>query len=154
MFDVLVYLFENYGEGVEFRRPDQDILTRRLSAAGFEDQEINRALDWLKGLHGLSDSASAERLAQSASMRVYAAEELRVINAEGRGFLAFLEETGLLNPVQREWVIDRILALDDEELTLEKVKWTVLMVLDSQGLELDHLFVEELLGDDVAQHLH
>lgn len=154
MFDVLMYLYENYGEGTEFRQPDQDILTRRLSAAGFEGGEIDRALDWLKGLRDLSDGARPERLAASSALRVYAPEEARVIGAEGRGFLAFLEEAGLLDPVRREWVIDRLLALGEADLSLDKVKWIVLMVLDGQGVELDHLLVEDMLGEEGAQQTH
>jgi Smg protein len=154
MFDVLVYLFENYSEGVELRYPDQHVLARKLSAAGFEDDEISRALVWLKGLQDLSESASPLLPAQGAATRVYAAQEMRVLDAACRGFLAFLEHEGMLNPVQREAVVDRVLALEDEELNLEKVKWIVLMVLGSQGQELDYLFVEELLGNGLPLQVH
>ena len=45
MFDVLVYLYENYW------RPDacpaHDQLTRKLSSVGFEPEEIQEALAWL-----------------------------------------------------------------------------------------------------------
>ncbi len=46
--------------------------------------------------------------------------------------LLALERGGILSPTQREIVIDRLLALDNEELSLEQVKWVVLMVLSSQ----------------------
>jgi hypothetical protein len=38
----------------------------------------------------------------------------------------------ILIPGQRELVIDRLLALDVEDLTLDQVRWVVLMVLSSQ----------------------
>ena len=44
MFDVLVYLYENYG--ALHACPDPDSLSRKLTAAGFDDEEINEALAW------------------------------------------------------------------------------------------------------------
>ena len=38
VFDVLVYLYENYG--APHACPDADSLTKRLTAAGFDDEEI------------------------------------------------------------------------------------------------------------------
>ena len=46
--------------------------------------------------------------------------------------LLSLERGGILTPGQREIAIERLLALDTEELDLEQVKWVVLMVLSSQ----------------------
>jgi hypothetical protein len=48
------------------------------------------------------------------------------------GLLLSLERGGILSPTRREIVIERLLALDTEELSLEQVKWVVLMVLSSQ----------------------
>ena len=48
MFDVLVYLYENYWRPDAC--PDHDQLTRKLSSVGFESDEIQEALTWLDGL--------------------------------------------------------------------------------------------------------
>ena len=48
MFDVLVYLYENYWRPDAC--PDHEQLTRKLSAVGFESDEIQEALHWLDGL--------------------------------------------------------------------------------------------------------
>ena len=48
MFDVLVYLYENYWRPDAC--PDHEQLTRKLSAVGFETDEIQEALSWLDGL--------------------------------------------------------------------------------------------------------
>ena len=47
MFDVLVYLYENYG--ALHACPDADSLSKRLTEAGFDDEEISEALTWLQG---------------------------------------------------------------------------------------------------------
>lgn len=48
MFEVLVYVYENYWQGDACPEPRQ--LSRKLSAAGFEAEEIEAALIWLGGL--------------------------------------------------------------------------------------------------------
>ena len=45
MFDVLVYLYENYWRPDAC--PDHAQLMRKLSAVGFESDEIQEALSWL-----------------------------------------------------------------------------------------------------------
>lgn len=154
MFDILVYLFETYFNAEDFHYPDQDSLALKLAAAGFESDEITEALDWLSGLETLSQSPYPDHLAESTSIRVFADQELHQINSECRGFLSFLETSGILNPLQREWVIDRVLALSEDGVTLEKVKWTVLIVLWSQGQAQDYIFLEELLFGDSSYQMH
>lgn len=152
MFDILVYLFENYFEAD--LHPDQGTLEQELSAAGFDSNEINLAFDWLKGLETLSNSPYPDSLIASKSARIYADLEQKKIDVESRGFLAFLEASNILNPVQREWVIDRILALNDRDVGLEQVKWIVLMVLWSHGQADDYLFMEDLLFGDSSPQMH
>ena len=66
MFEVLVYLYETYWRPDAC--PDHDQLTRKLSAVGFETDEIADALSWLDGL---AQTAEAFAGAQSAdSLRV------------------------------------------------------------------------------------
>lgn len=152
MFDILVYLFENYFEAN--LHPDQSTLEQELSAAGFDSTEINLAFDWLNGLETLANSPYPDSLVDSRSARIYADMEQKKIDVESRGFLSFLETSNILNPVQREWVIDRILALNDRDVGLEQVKWIVLIVLWSQGAAEDYLFIEDLLFGDNTPQMH
>lgn len=149
MFDILVYLFENYFESDV--HPDQGKLARELSAAGFDTNEIDRAFDWFSGLE-LVPASYPTSLSDSFSIRLFAPSEQAKIDAEARGFLAFLEVSRILNPVQRELILDRCLALNETEVSLEQVKWIVLMVLWSQGQ--DYLFMEDLLVGDSAPQIH
>ena len=45
MFDILMFLFESYFNAGSY--PDPDKLSIKLSAAGFEDDDISRALTWI-----------------------------------------------------------------------------------------------------------
>ena len=51
-------------------------------------------------------------------------------------------------------MIDRILALNDRDVNIEQVKWTVLIVLWSQGQAEDYLFMEDLLFGDSTPQMH
>jgi len=55
----------------------------------------------------------------------------------------------------RELVIDRLLALEAEEIDIEQVKWVVLMVLFSQpGQEQAYQRMEDLVFESQSDALH
>jgi Smg protein len=148
MFEVLVYLFENYFEANI--HPDQHTLAKELSAAGFEDADIHGAFDWFDALDAMSQQAN---IASSGVLRIYSESETKKISSESLGFLMFLEQAGVLNPAQRELVIDRAMALP-EAISLEETKWIVLMAFWNQGKAGDYLFVEDALFSDTRPTLH
>jgi Smg protein len=77
------------------------------------------------------------------------------LSVECRGLLLSLEEVHILNPAQRELVIDRLLALDVEDLNEEQVRWVVLMVLSSQpGQEQACARMETLVFDSDSGATH
>jgi Smg protein len=146
MFDILVYLFENYVHAAAC--PASEQLARKLSAAGFEEDEISEALEWLAGLRQVSEVTLSPRPSRPGSIRVYAAEEQAHLDADCRGFLAFLENAGALDAVTRELIIERTLALSGFNVTLHRFKVIVLMVLWQQDRPLDGLILDELLTDE------
>lgn len=152
MFDILVYLFENYVEMNAY--PDETTLTRELSAAGFDRNEISQAITWFNGLENLANASYSEDLIVSNATRCYSEQEIQRIGTEGVGLLAFLENSGVLDPVQREWVLDRIFAVDETELTLDQVKWIVLFVLWNHNEPQQFFFIEDLLFGDGQPTLH
>jgi len=144
MFDVLVYLYENYWRPDAC--PDHQQLTRKLSAVGFETDEIQEALSWLDGL-AVSAEAGVELAAPAQgphSMRVYLPSEQELLGEESIGFISFLEAAGVLPPPMREMVIDRATAVGAGPLDLDDLKIIVLMVFWSLGEEPDALILDEL----------
>jgi Smg protein len=152
MFDVLVYLFENFyqAEG----RPDHETLARKLHAAGFENEDIHDALDWLNGLATPRETGRLERLDLRPTFRSYNGEETAKLTTESRGFLAFLESARVLAPRLRELIIERAMALPDEIVGLDKFKVIVLMVLWTQRGSVDALVLDELLPDGEKRQMH
>jgi Smg protein len=149
VINILVYLFENY---LPNAYPEPAVLARKLSAAGFEDEEISEALTWLDGLER-SDAVLVKLRDQGNGIRVFDEEEQARLPVDCRGFLSFLEQTGTLDPDLRETVIERSLALSDGEVSLSKLKVIVLVVLWRRQHEFDALILEELLsGDDDSEY--
>lgn len=144
LIDILVYLFENY---LPDACPEPAVLARKLSAIGFEEEEITEALSWLDGLER-SEAVVYRLRDQGSGIRVYHEEELARLTVECRGFLAFLEQAGTLDPCLREAVIERSLALPDSEVALSKLKVIVLVVLWRRQHEFDALILEELLSGE------
>jgi Smg protein len=150
MFDVLVYLYENYWRPDAC--PDHDRLARKLTAVGFELEEIEEALSWLDGL---AESAQAYVGEQSvSSVRVYSEQEQLKLGQRPIGFVNFLESAGVLPPPMREMVLDRASAVSGEQINLEDLKIIVLMVFWSLGEEPDALILDELLVEDEDRLIH
>lgn len=161
MWDVLVYVYENYWAPDQCPAPAQ--LTRKLSAIGFESDEIEDALSWLEGLvertgalnpivtNDTPRAAVAPRppLAPATTgappaLRIYTADERERLGTEGLEFLGFLESAGVLSAHLREVVIDRVAAAGAGPLPLADLKIIVLMVFWSLGEEPDALILDEL----------
>ena len=154
VLDILIYVFDHYMLDEAPEVPERDALARDLESAGFGHANVERALDWLADLAGERDrptllrhAAGEDGASEGASaLRIYTTDEMARLNADCRGLLLSLEQVGILSPAQREIVIDRLLALDADDLDIEQVKWVVLMVLSSQpGQELACSRMEDIV---------
>ncbi len=172
MFEVLVFVYENYwsGDGC----PEPAHLERKLSAVGFDPDEIADALIWLDGLslaaHGPqppSQECSEPRdggaiVAQPAqvlspspdSMRAYSTAEQDHLGSQCLGFISFLETAGVLPMAMREIVLDRAMAAPGGPVALDDLKVIVLMVYWSLGEEPDALVLDELCEDSSGRLAH
>jgi Smg protein len=148
MYDILVYLFENC-QHAELAY-DRERVAKKLSAAGFEDSDISEALHWLAGVrvaHSVREPLPDSR----STFRAYAPRELAKLDAQGRGFLLTLEQSGILTAETRELVIERALAANGDTLSLEQLKLVVLMVLWNQQMPTSRLLAEDLFSTPHAR---
>lgn len=151
VIDVLLYLFENYIDTEETVKPDKQALELELEQVGFHELEIHKALDWLEDMTVVSD----QPIKRQDSMRVFNDTEMERLDIECRGYLLFLEQVGVLDIDTREVVIERVLALDTEEIDLDQLKWVVLMVLFYQpGREVAFAWMEDLVFEDMEAVIH
>lgn len=142
MYDILVYVFENCQQAE--LAYDRERVAKKLSAAGFEDSDISEALHWLAGVMRAPQVSAAVLPDASRSFRAFAPRELAKLDAECRGFLLTLENSGILTPQTRELVLERSLAASGSALTLDQVKLIVLMVLWNQQTPTSRLLAEDL----------
>lgn len=151
VIDVLLYLFENYIDTEESQQPDKDTLELELERVGFQELEIHKALDWLDTMTVVAPQNDNPE----AAMRVFNDAEMERLDVHCRGYLLFLEQVGVLDVETREVVIERVLALDSEEIDIEQLKWVVLMVLFYQpGREVAYAWMEDLVFEDMEAVIH
>jgi Smg protein len=157
MFDILMYLFENYIHSEAEIMVDHESLTDELTRAGFHQDEIYKALSWLEKLAALQDTEAYPYLTRVGlrSVRVYVDDEMQLLDVECRGFLLFLEQVNVLDFTTREMVIDRVMELDTKFFSLDDLKWVVLMVLfNVPGKESAYSQMEDLIFDEQDGPLH
>ncbi|MBW8055871.1 MAG: DUF494 family protein [Acidiferrobacterales bacterium] len=156
VFDVLMYLFENYMDEDPEVDQDQEALTSELTQAGFPKGEIRKAFSWLEGLSDLREQDTT--LLQGStpgSVRHYSERERTKISSECRGFIFSMEQRGVLDAKTREMVIDRTMALDATEIELEQLKWIILLVLFNQPeQEQAYAVFEDMVFEETRRNLH
>ena len=163
ILDVLLYLFEHYfiedaPPPGETGFPDRERLASgplldELTGAGFSPAEIHKAFDWLGALAKERPAPAPARA--GGPTRVFFGPEMDKLDVEARGFLLFLEQHGILDAAQRELVLDRAMALDQETLDLDDLKWVVLMVLFNQpGSEAAYAWMETQMLLDEPEPVH
>jgi Smg protein len=151
MFEVLVYMFENYVEANI--KPDHNTLAQELFDAGFDSNDINGAFEWFNSLESMAEASHRDIEPASQSLRIYNAEESNKIHVEGLGFLIFLRQSGVINQALHEVIVERAMALPQDQVGLDEIRWTVLMALRKLGRTNDFLFVEDaVFGEDSPTH--
>ncbi len=136
VIDVLMYIFSSYADQDDSLPEDRNGIEYDLRAAGFEPMEIDKAFAWLDGLAAADDAPTM--IESPEATRIYTDEESERLGANARGFLVFLEHSGVLTPTLREMVINRVMALEsDSEVDLDELKWVVMMVLFNSSEEQD-----------------
>jgi Smg protein len=157
VLDILIYVFDRYMLDEAPEVPEREDLARDLACVGFTHENVERALDWLAELACVRERALLDPdIDKSArAVRIFSEGELTRLSTECRGFLLTLERLGVLQPLQREIVIDRMIALDADELDTEQLKWVVLMVLSTQpGQDLAFQRLEDWVSNTHASGPH
>lgn len=157
MFEVLVYMFENYID-THFR-PDEDTLSKELFEAGFDEQDINSAFDWFNQLELMTQQADVFRNPNHLSTRIFTQRELEKITGESLSFLLFLVHANILNTVQRELILELAMNLAQPEINIEEMRWIVLMTTwgaskSGPDKTKEYLFIEDALLNKQKPTLH
>ena len=152
MFEVLVFMFENYF--AHHAMPDSEVLTQELSAAGFAQSDISGAVCWFDEMKTMLNQPPAIYNHQHSATRIFATLELKKINTESISFILFLQQADVINDVERDLIIDRAMALKQQHIHIEEMRWITMIALWNKGREKDYLFVEDALFNPRGLTLH
>ena len=154
VLDVLMYLFENYFYDEPEEQPDRASMEENLHEAGFSNGEIDKAFEWLDGL-AVQRYLPDFKIHTDQPIRVFVDSEINRLDTPCRDFLMYLSNSGILDAQRRELVLDRLMALESDEINQEDVKWVVLMVLFNQpGQEASYAWMEDLMFDTEQDYRH
>ena len=105
MFDILVYVYEHCRQADVCGNPER--VAKRLSAAGFEDDDISAALTWLAGIAQAPRRGMAPLPGEAEAFRAYAPREIAKLDVGAKGAVVtfadggFPDLPGLLGYVER-----------------------------------------------------
>jgi Smg protein len=150
MFDVLIYLVENYLDDNVNLSPNYHTIKTELQKAGFTLSNVNLALKWLASL---DEHPRDECHAQA--FRIFSEVEKKQLDLNCRNLLIALEHNGILSANHREIVIESTLVLENQVIDLQALKWIILMVLLTQADdEIAYLRMENIVYDLPSARLH
>lgn len=154
VLDTLVYLFD-YLVYEKKQRPSIDEMHQELKAAGFAQRDIDRAMFWLIDLSHLQEGDMLKSPSQQ-KVRQFTDSEKAKLSVESRGLLYQLVQMGVIDARLREILIQKLMALDEDMISTDEVKWVALMALYNRpGQEANAAWLEQLLlSEQTQQVLH
>lgn len=152
VLEVLLFIFEHFLDDETGFAEQEDDLVTTLEQCGFGRSEASKALLWLDDLVDLKEQKYSPNANSTQAIRVYTPIEMGKLTTDCRGFILFLEQMGILDCQTREMVIDRAIALEADEVELDRLKWVVMMVLfNMPDKESEFAWIENM---DFQQPLH
>ena len=152
VLEVLLFIFEYFFDDESSYSEKDDDLVSTLEQCGFGSSEVNKALLWLDDLVDLKELDYSPGADKTTAIRVYTPYEKEKLSTDCRGFVLFMEQMDILDCKARELVIDRAIALEGEDVDLDRLKWVMMMVLynmpDKEG---EFVWIENL---DLECQLH
>ena len=100
----------------------------RLRNRGFSEESISVATAWIMQLMQQQFAATVTP-ATANSLRIFAAEEMAKLDVDCRNFILSLENSQILEPKTREIVINQVLLLNQNTISISDIKLVTLIVL-------------------------
>lgn len=153
VLDVLTYMFESYFEEADamFNR---ETLLEELIEVGFDHGNVEKAFNWLADLPTSNDDLQLTSPTHSTT-RIFNSWEFKKLDLQCQGCLLELEQMGILTPASRELVIDRVMALEADEISIEQLRWVCLIVLyNLSGTDVPYNWLEDVIMDLSSSHIH
>ncbi len=154
VLDVLTYMFESYFYEEADSMFNRETLLEELVEVGFDHQDVEKAFNWLADLPSSHEDLQLTSPEQ-CSIRIYDPWETKKLDLHCRGYLTDLEQMGILTPASRELIIDRVMALEADEISNEQLRWVCLIVLyNLSGSDIPYSWLEDIVMDLSSSHIH
>ena len=140
--DVLLYLFEYYSEEHASKQNSEPQIRDELVLAGFQEEMIEHAMEWVSIFNQPTNNIDIQQ-PKKHSIRVLSNKEKSLLNEECQNYIVRLEKFGLLSPLKRELLIDKLMAIGFEPLDIEVVKaLSILMLFQEPGIDVKFHILE------------
>ena len=97
---------------------------------------IEHAMDWVSVFNQPTNNINIQK-PKKLSVRVLSDNEKKLLDEECQNYIARLEKFGLLSPLKRELLIDKLMAIGFEPLDIEVVKaLSILMLFQEPGIDI------------------
>ena len=113
-----------------------------------------RLVGWFQEMKSMLTQPPAIYSHQHSATRILTDAELKKINIESISFVLFLQQANVINDVERDLIIDRAMALKQDQVNIEEMRWITMIALWNDGREKDYLFVEDALFNPRGLTLH
>ncbi len=153
----IVNLIAKYVLGADGAPISEQELVASLMSEGFDAQEINDAFSWMETTaldQTLRQQDEVSISTSSSTMRMFTAEECRLIDTEARGFLVRLRSMGLIDNEIEEELIDRIVAAAEESVSLQEIKILTALSLLAKNSNQWQREIDCLMTEDWARIYH
>lgn len=131
IIEIIVYLLSELKNNKQLAEIDVD----KLSTLGYTENEINTAFSWVYSKIYAGEKIFADDSKDTKSQRFLHDVEQNVIEPEAYGYLIQLKELGLINNMDVDLIIDRIMVSSFTNVELEDMK----MMIASYLLDLDDM---------------
>ena len=146
--DILLYLFEYYSEDPVRESDTSFVIRDHLIDAGFQDAAIDHAMDWVEIFKNQGENMMLHTPSNS-SVRILSDDEKNLLDVECQNYISRLEKFGLLTPVKRVLLFDKLTSIGFEPMDLEVVKaLSILMLFQEPSVEVRlHAYENEEIID-------
>ena len=122
ILEIVVFLIDYMREKGAKQTTTEEISVK-LSEMGYTDDEIDTAYDWfVEQFSSENEPEYSSFPKRSGSMRILTDTERLLISPDAYGFLMKLLNGGVIDDEQLETVIDRVISLSGDPLTLDQIK--------------------------------
>ncbi|MCF6178037.1 MAG: DUF494 domain-containing protein [Geopsychrobacter sp.] len=154
----IVNLIAKYVMTAKGAQISEQELVAELISEGFDAQEINDAFSWMESTaidHTPLLQQNCVNLDSSATtFRIFSPEECRLIDTDARGFLVRLRSIGILNNEIEEELLDRIVTVAEESVSLQEIKILTALTLLAKNSNQWQREIDCLMTEDWARIYH